>query len=159
MTKEKAKQIGSRQALKSVALGLLTAQLIMTLLSSDSGILKGFFWFIDFSYNINLLIGVIVMLLCGHFYGQRAGFEILMKRKDYSWVGFKYGFLTLITTAFLSSWTGFFQEGIHNIGTNDEPFTDYIFKPLFWITVFGLIPVVLVGFWFGSQINKQGGKL
>lgn len=155
MDEKLAKKIGSRQALKSVGIGLLIAQLIMTWLSSDGGLLKGFLWFMGFGYNLNLAIGIAIMLLSGHFFGQRAGLEILIKKRDYRWTGFKYGMATLLTTVFLASWTGFFQEGIDNIGTNDEPINDYIFKPVFWVFIFGLIPVLLVGFWFGRQIKKR----
>ena len=155
MTEVEAKKIGSRQALKSVGVGLLIAQLIMTWFSSDAGLLKGFLWFVSFGYNLNLAIGIVIMLLAGHLFGQLAGKEILIKKKNDLWIGFKYGMATLLTTAFLASWTGFFQEGIDNIGTNDEPFTDYIIKPLFWVFFFGVIPVLFVGFWFGRQIKKR----
>lgn len=155
MSEELAKKIGSRQALKSVFIGLFIAQFIMTWLSSDGGWINGFLWFVDFSYKLNLIIGATAMFICGHFFGQRAGFEILIKKRDYTWVGFKYGMAILLTTVFLGSWTGFFQEGIDNIGTNDEPFNDYILKPVFWVFLFGLVPVLLVGFWFGWQIKKR----
>jgi hypothetical protein len=46
----RAEKIGSRQAIKGVTIGLIIAQLIMTLLSSDNG----FCWFIHFNYNLNL---------------------------------------------------------------------------------------------------------
>ena len=55
----------------------------------------------------------------------------------------------LLTTAFLSCGTGFIQEGIVHVGTDDNPFEDYIFKPLYWVTVFGAIPAFIVGIWFG----------
>ena len=155
MTEEKAKQIGIRQGLISVGVGLLIAQLIMTFLSSEKGLLNGFLWFIDFHYNLNLVICIVIMATCGYFFGQQAGVEILIKDRNFKWVGIKYGFATLMTTAFLSSWTGFFQEGVNKIGTNDNPFNDYIFKPLFWVFFFGLIPVLIVGYWFGRQINKH----
>lgn len=60
----------------------------------------------------------------------------------------------LMTTAFLSSWIRFFQEGIHYVGTEQNPYQDYILKPVFWIFFFGLIPVFLVGIWFSRQIKK-----
>jgi len=155
MTEEKAKKIGSREGLKSVGIGLLIAQLIMTWLSSNAGLVKGFFGFVNFRYPLNLVMGAIIMLLCGHFFGKWTGFEILIKKRNHAWVGIKYGMATLLTTAFLASWIGFFQEGMDNIGTDDNPFNAYIFKPVFWIAVFGLIPVLLVGIWFGRQIKKQ----
>jgi len=155
VTIEEAKKVGSNQALKSVGIGLLIAQLIMTLLSSDGGFLKELLWFTHFGHNLNLAIGAIIMLISGYYFGQRAGYEILIKKKDYTWVGFKYGIIILMTTAFFASWTGFFQEGIRLMGTNDNPFIDYIYKPLFWVFIFVLFPVLIVGFWFGKQIKER----
>lgn len=149
MTEIEAKKIGSKQGLLSVGIGLLIAQLIMTLFSSN------FFWFTSASFKLNLAIGIIIMLLSGHLFGQLAGIAILIKKRNYILTGFLNGMTVLMTTAFLSSWIGFFQEGFDNIGTNDNPFEDYIFKPIFWIFLFGLLPSFLVGIWFGKQIKKH----
>lgn len=96
------------------------------------------------------------MLLSGHFYGQLAGKAILIKNRNYTLTGFLYGMAILLTTAFLSSLTGFFQEGINKLGTNENPFEDYILKPVIWIFFVGLLPVFFVGIWFGRQIKKHG---
>ena len=156
MTEEKAKQIGSRQALKSVGVGFLIAQLIMTCLSSNQGYISGFFWFTTIDFKLNIFIGAIIMLLCGHFFGQIAGKEIIIKKRNFILVGFLCGIIVLLTTAILSGVTGFLEEGIDNIGTNDNPYEDYFFKPLYWITMFGIIPSILVGIWFAKQIKKRG---
>ena len=159
MTEVEAKKIGSRQGLICAGLGVLIAQLIMTgMILSDQNFFKAFFWFTRVNYKLNLFIGVIILLLCGHFYGQLAGKAILIKRRNFILVGFLCGMAVLLSTAFLSSLTGFFQEGIYNIGTNDNPFEDYIFKPLYWVTLFGIIPSLLVGIWFGGQIKRNGQK-
>jgi hypothetical protein len=156
MTKETAKKIGRNEAFKSVTIGLIVAQVIMTLLSSETNLFKGFFWFIEFNYKLNVVIAIIAIYLCAYFYGQIAGKAIIINGKDHLWTGFLYGLLTLVTSTFLASWTGFFQEGIDNLGTSDEPFNDYIIKPLFWVTIFGIVPVLIVGFWFGSRIREKG---
>lgn len=158
MNEIEAKKIGSRQGVLSVGMGLLIAQLIMTWFSSGNGIVQGFFWFTTFSYNLNIVIGAIIMLISGHFFGQLAGKAILIKKRNYILTGFLCGMAILMTTAFLSSWTGFFQEGLDNIGTNDNPFNDYIFKPVYWIFSFGIFPVFLVGIWFGRKIKKHENK-
>jgi hypothetical protein len=158
MTETEAKKIGSRQGLICVGLGLLIAQLIMTWMTSDDGIIKGFLWFTTINYKLNILIGAIIMLLCGHFYGQIAGSQIIIKKRNHILIGFLTGIAVLITTAFLCGWTGFFQEGIDNIGTEDNPFQDYIIKPLFWVAIFGIVPALLVGIWFGGQIKRKGKK-
>lgn len=160
MTEAEAKRIGSRQGLFCSGLGIVIAQLIMTaMISSDEGFIKGFFWFAKVDYKLNLFIGAAILLLCGHFYGQIAGKAILIRQNNFILVGFLCGMAVLLTTAFLSGWTGFFQEGIDNIGTSDNPFEDYIFKPLFWVTLFGLVPALLVGIWFGGQIKRKGQNL
>jgi hypothetical protein len=157
MTITEAKNIGSRQGLISVVLGLLIAQLIMTLMiSTEEGFIKAFFWFTEIDYWINILIGALIMLSCGHFYGQLAGKLILIKKWNFVLTGFLIGLAVILTTTFFASWTGFFQEGIDNIRTQDDPFFDYIFKPMFWVTMFGLIPALIVGAWFGGRIKKKG---
>jgi hypothetical protein len=125
---------------------------------SDKGFFKAFIWFTEINYKLNIFIGIVIMLLCGHFYGQLAGKAILIINRHFVWVGILCGMAVLLTTAFLVGWTGFIQEGIDNIGTNDNPFEDYIFKPLFWLTIFGTIPALIVGIWFGKQIKVKGSN-
>ena len=89
MTEIEAKKIGSRQGLISVGIGLIIAQLIMTaLISSDEGFLKAFFWFTTIDYKLNILIGAIIMLLCGHIFGQIAGTQIIIKKRNSILIGF-----------------------------------------------------------------------
>jgi hypothetical protein len=154
MNNIEAAKIGSRQGLIAVGIGLVTAQFIMTFLSWDKGLIKGFFWFETFDYKLNVFVGAVIMLINGHFWGQLAGKAILIKKQNYILVGFLCSIAVLFTTAFFSGWLGFMQEGIKNISTNDNPFEDYILKPLYWITIFGAIPALLVGIWFGRQIKK-----
>lgn len=154
MTKEEAENIGIKVAFKSVTIGILIAYLIPTVLGIGDGI-SAFFWIFDFHYWINIVIGISIFYACGYFFGKRAGNEILIKKKDYEKVGVKYGFFTLLITAFLSSWIGFFQEGIDNIRTPDDPFYDYIFKPMFWILFFGFFPSIFVGLLFGKRIKNK----
>jgi ribose/xylose/arabinose/galactoside ABC-type transport system permease subunit len=153
----RAEKIGSRQAIKCVTVGLIIAQLIMTLLTSGDGFVNGFFWLLDENdFKLNILIGVICMYLCGHFYGRRAGYEIIIRKRNNFLVGFIAGLLIIVTATFLTSWVGFFQEGVDNIGSNDNPFSDYILTPVFCVTIFGLIPCLFVGLWFGYSIKKRG---
>ncbi len=156
MTKTEAKSIGSRQGLISVGIGLLIAQSIMTLLNGMAeGFVKGFLWFVDFEYFLNIMVGVVVMLACGHFYGQFAGRLILINKWNYMLTGFMIGVAVIVTTTFFASWVGFIQEGLQYIGTNHDPFQDYIITPLISVSVFGLIPTLIVGIWFGNSIKKK----
>ena len=157
MTIENAKNIGAKQGLISVIVGIIIAHLIMTLMiSSDNGFVYGFFWITRIDYWYHILIGCLIMILCGYFYGRIAGKEILINKRNYILVGFLTGMAILLTTGFLGGITGFIEEGIDNIGTNDNPFYDYLFKPFFWIGLFGLIPSLIVGLIFGKEIKRKG---
>jgi hypothetical protein len=159
VTVSEAKKIGSRQGLLSVGLGLLIAQATMTYFNYPySGLVQAFFWFTSVGYWLNVLIGVVIMLACGHYYGQLAGNLILIKKWNFLLIGFLSGISVIMTTSFFASWTGFIQEGIDNVGTYDDPFYDYIFKPMYWITLIGLIPSIIVGIWFGWRIRLKGKK-
>jgi hypothetical protein len=56
----------------------------------------------------------------------------------------------------MGSLIGFFNEGLPNKSPISEPFHDYIYKPLALVTIFGFIPIVLVGIWFGLSIRRNG---
>jgi hypothetical protein len=156
MIRNRAIKIGRVEAFKSVTIGLLIAQLIMMLFSMGSGFFRAFLWFAEFSYQINLVIAIVAIYLCAYVFGGMAGISIIIKRWNYRWTGFLYGMLILVIATFLASWTGFFQEGLEDVGHHGSPFKDYIFTPLFSVTLFGFFPVLIVGFWFGSRIHKKG---
>lgn len=156
MKESEAKQIGSKLAVKSILIGLFIAQCIMTLFAIDSGLIKAFFWFTDFDYLFNIIFAIIVSIAVSYYFGKIAGKRILINKNNEYLIGILTGLLILVISSFISSWVGFFQEGLDNIGTNDDPFYDYIFKPIYAVTFFGFIPVLLVGSWYGSQIKKYG---
>ena len=155
MTTETAQRIGSIEALKCVTIGLVTAELIMALLSSDEGFFHGLFWFTSVDYKLNLFIAVILLYACGYLFGQVAGKVIIIKGWNYLLTGVLFGFLIIMTTAFLSGWTGFFREGINETGPYADPFNDYIIKPVVLVTIFGFIPTLFTGLWFGYSIRKK----
>lgn len=148
----RAKTIGRVEATKAVSIGVGLAYLIM------SGLSGGLSWIGQFSYWPNLLVAGMLMYLCGFFYGGWAGTAILVQKRDAGWIGTLSGLCTLLTVPLLASWVGFFQEGINKVGTGDDPFTDYIIKPLYWVTLVGFIPAVLVGLWYGNSIKRAGKR-
>ena len=156
MDKRKAQSIGSKAGLKGVTIGLVMAEIIMTLVSLDDGIFKAVFWFADYNYLLNLIFAVIILYLCGHFYGQAASKAILISHKNYNLEGFKFGIFTLFTSTVISSCISFLIEGTGKIGVKGEqPIFDYIFSPIYWVSFFGLIPAMIVGYWFGKQIRRR----
>ena len=161
MDKGQAKLIGQRLAIKSVLIGLTIAYIIFggLIYSWDEKLLKSAFWIFDVDFWYHLIIGAIGLLTLAYFFGQLAGVEILINRRNEFLTGIKYGLITLLTGTLIGSSVGFIQEGLDNIGEFSNPFYDYYFKPLYWVTMFGIIPVVIVGLWFGRQIKKQGLKI
>ena len=161
MDKGQAKLIGQRLAIKSALIGLTIAYIIFggLIYSWDEKLLKSAFWIFDVDFWYHLIIGAIGLLTMAYFFGQLAGVEILIKRRNEFLTGIKYGLITLLTGTLIGSSVGFIQEGLNNIGEFSNPFYDYYFKPLYWVTMFGIIPVVIVGLWFGRQIKKQGLKI
>ena len=156
-----AKQIGQRLAIKSGLIGLLIAYILFgrVTYSWDQNLSEAVFWIFDVEFWYHLTVGAIGLLTMAYFFGQLAGVEILVKRKNELWTGVKYGLLTLLTGTLIGSSVGFIQEGIDDIGGFSNPFYDYYFKPLYWVTIFGIAPVIVVGLWFGRQIKRQGLKI
>lgn len=159
MTIKEAKKIGSWQGLIASGIGLVIADLMMILIHlQDHNIINSIFWLVKFEYWINVTVGMIIMLICGYLFGQIAGKLILIKKWNYILTGMSIGIIVLLTTSFLASLTRFFLEGLSNIGLPDNPFYNYIFKPMYCVVSYGFIPVLIVGFWFGKQIKNKGIK-
>lgn len=160
MDKKTAKQIGQRLAMKSGIVGLTIAYIIFgwVTYSWDSKFLNAIFWIANVEFAFHLIIGAIGLMTMAYYFGQHAGMDILIKKKNDLFTGVKYGLLTLVTGTLIGSSVGFFQEGIDNIGGFSNPFFDYYFKPMYWVTIFGILPTIIVGMWFGRQIKKQEKK-
>jgi hypothetical protein len=152
-----AKQIGQRVAIKLGLVGLSIAYLLFAaiMFSWDLNFKNAFFWIADVGFKLHLFVGALGLLITAYFFGQLAGVEILIKGRNYLLTGIKYSILTLITSILIGSSVGFLQEGIKNMDGFDAIY-DYYFKPLFWVTMFGILPAIIVGLFFGRQIKKQG---
>src|SRR6478609_355216 len=158
MDRQDARKIGQLLALKSGLIGIALAYLTFSgvLILVGGPLLPGLLWIFNVDYAINTIVGALGLLTMGYFFGGMAGSEILIKNRNYSLIGIMCGILTLLTGTIIGSTLGFIQEGLDNIGTPDDPFFDYYFKPLYWVTIFGVIPASLVGLWFGKKIKRKG---
>lgn len=150
MTPEVAKKIGIKKGLQSATIGILIAFLFMALIAGGN-----LLWLTEWSYVVNVIIGIGIFYGLAYLFGKNAGYEILIKKKYYEKVGIKYGILSLIITAFLVGWTGFIQEGMEPYDTFWNSFEDYIFKPFIWIMIIGIIPAILVGKKFGKWVKRS----
>ena len=152
MKKENAEKIGIKAAFKSVSIGIVFFLLLLFVFGMNIKFL------IEFDYYLNIILGFVFFYICGFVFGKKSAIEILIMKKNETVVGIKYGIFTLIITAFLFSLVGFFQEGRTYIGTNYNPIEGYIFKPMFWIIFFGIIPTVIMGRFFGKWIKREEVK-
>jgi hypothetical protein len=158
MDKRKAKHLGSKFGIRSVTAGLIMAQVIMSVFfyNKSDGIIKAILWFTEKDYWLNLLAGIAILYLCGYFYGQASGKQVLINHKNYNLVGFKFAMFTLVTSTVISCCINFLMVGVDKVGRQGEhPITDYILNPILFILLFGLIPSLIIGFWFGKQLRKR----
>lgn len=158
MDRSTAQQIGSQWGLALVTTGTLIAYLIPATLFTNDGKID-WLWILDWDYWFNLFIGLGIFFFLGYYFGKKAGYQILIKKRNPYLIGVSYSLLTLFCTAFLCGWTGFFQEGIDDLSYSiTEPFVDYIVKPLYWISLFGFLPALICGLFFGKGIQYCGNK-
>lgn len=143
-----ANRIGYRQAFKAITIGLAVAYLIMALMA-------GPFWLFEFDYAPTLIFAAIVLYGTGYLFGGLAGKFILIKRYPSVLVGLISGFLIIWSATFVGSLVGFFNEGLPNRSPINEPFEDYILKPILMVSIWGFIPIVAIGIWYGWSIKRR----
>jgi hypothetical protein len=144
-----AKKIGYRQAFKAITIGLAIAYFIMALMA-------GPVWLFQFDYAPTIIFAAVLTYVAGYIFGGLTGKWIIIKKLPSIPFGILGGFLIVWTSTFGGSLIGFFNEGLPNKSPISEPFHDYIYKPLVLVTMFGFIPIVLVGIWFGLSISRYG---
>ncbi|CAN5883958.1 hypothetical protein BH11BAC7_BH11BAC7_06890 [soil metagenome] len=145
-----AKKTGALQALKAISAGFLVAYILMAFMEHDA------LWLFGYEYALILVFGILITFASGFLFGGMAGVAILINKRNALLTGIVYGFLTVWTSTFLTSLFGLFMEGI---GTEDV-FINYIWKPLWLVTMFGSLPILFVGLWFGSSVKASGnGKV
>ncbi|WP_133162760.1 hypothetical protein [Flavipsychrobacter stenotrophus] len=154
MTRAEARKIGGRKGLISSVVGLITAYLIMAMMTGIGGRGMDLGWIADAGMQLNMVLGAVIMLISGYLWGQLAGITILINKKNHLVAGILCGIGALMTTAFLSGLPGFLLEGMPWKYSIKEGFESYVVKPFTWITVFGIIPAVAVGVWMGWRIKR-----
>jgi hypothetical protein len=142
------KKIGYRQAFKAVTVGLVIAYVIMALMA-------GPLWLFQFDYAPTILFAAFMIYVAGYFFGGLTGIWISKQSRLSILFGIIGGFLIVWTATFFGSLVGFMKEGLPNQSEISEPIHDYIYKPMALVTIFGFLPIILVGIWFGLSIKKK----
>jgi len=155
-----AKRIGGKYGMISGAIGLTIAQLLFTfILTTGGGMMNNFFWFLETGFGMNLLVGVMILFLLGNYVGQKAGKAIIVRKINAGLIGVLTGCTVLVLTVFFASWYGFFQEGIKNTGSIMDAFIAYVARPTIAIGMFGGLPAIIIGLWFGYTVKRKGERL
>ncbi len=147
------KRMGGRLGIRCVLIGLLIANGLWVSLIAMEGVpfREALFWYIEF--GLHLLVGIAGALWAGYFFGQRAGMAILTKKRNMYLAGITYGWCTL----WVGTLSGSAVELITRFNLNHTLWQmgdHYVFKPLYWATLFGLVPVILLGIGFGSKMGS-----
>lgn len=142
------KKIGYLQAFKAITVGLVIAYVIMALMA-------GPLWLFHFDYAPTILFAIFTIYVAGYFFGGLTGIWISKRSQLTVLFGIVGGFLIVWTATFCGSLIGFMNECLPNKSEISEPAYDYIFKPMALVTIFGFLPIILVGIWFGLSIKKK----
>lgn len=146
-------QIGRTQAIKSSLIGLVTAYLLMAGILMGDSLMDALLWIRMVDFWPNLLVGLAGLFLSAYVFGGWAGKEIIEKGRNHYFVGIKYGLIILFFGSLFGNTVGFVTEGLSELGQG-SPIIDYYVKPLYWIFIFGLIPTIIIGCFFGRRIWK-----
>lgn len=148
----RAKKTGYRLAFKAITAGLIVAYCMMAFFSAD------LLWLFSFEYAWLMLVAIVVTYAAGFFYGRMAGVAILIKQKNKMLTGILCGFLMVWSATLLSCLPGFFGESWETTASVGDRIIDYIIKPLWWVTLFGSLPIIIVGIWLGNAIKSRSEK-
>ena len=148
---QQAKEIGSKIALFLSGLGIISAYLIMSL------VVMSFFWILQVDFILHLIVGAFAMLIIAKYLGRYVGWLIIIRRRCSVLIGIVSGLLILIGGTFCGSLIGFFLEGVNSSDLYGALF-DYLVKPIYWVSLFGFIPVIVSGIVYGLKL-KQKRKL
>ena len=147
--KTTSQKIGYKQSFKAITIGLAVAYIILALIG-------GHLWIFKFNYAPTIIFAAILSYLAGYFWGALIGKWIIDNKKSPLLLGILGGFLIMWTATLGGSLVGFYNEGFLIKSALKESLYDYVIKPLFVVTFYGFIPIVLVGIWFGRSIYRIG---
>jgi hypothetical protein len=155
--KKNASRLGGKIALVTVSIGLLIAVALLIMISpgGENGSVFDGIKSILLDYPVVSLIGIFSIYFFGWIFGSQAGKKIIIDKRESGSIGIFTGAKILLSTIFLCSLTNFFNEGIENSNFLYGLF-DYIINPIMSIGIFSIIPIIIIGVFFGRFVKYQG---
>lgn len=149
------KSTGAKVSLLFATIGLLIAVAINLLFGTI---------ILALNFPTPIILGLIFLYLSAFVYGQLGG-VYLYKTKTNSYkiefVGILIAFSTVLTMSLAGSSYYFIKAiNFNNFGASlINAAGSYLFKPIFWICFFGLIPSVILGIYWGKVFRNRVNKL
>jgi hypothetical protein len=147
-----AQKLGVKIIMRFTIIGALVAIFLISLLFSTKGIEYAFEWITKISTP--LIFGLFGLLLGSYIAGRIAGFMIFKKHNAVVW-----GIVSAITVVWISVLTSSIYLVIYEIFQSpfsiEELIEDYLFKPLYWISLIGSFPIILLGTFYGIKLKNK----
>ena len=144
-------KLGTRYIMSYALLGAFIAFVMMSYIDGSNDISRTFRWIFDFSPSI--YFGLFGLVIGSLIVGPIAG-KSISKGRDHIIVGI----VSAITVKWISILTASLYltlNSIYNGDTYSIAIIDYLFKPFFWITLFGFVPAFILGVLAGSHLKRK----
>lgn len=112
------------------------------------------------SFPIPIILGLLFLYLSAFVYGRIGGdYVYRIKSKNYKveLIGILIAFSTVLTMSLAGSFYYFIKAiNFNNVGeTVVSAAGSYLFKPVFWVGFFGLIPSIILGICWGRIFRNR----
>lgn len=154
-TEREATQIGKRTGIVFAALGVLIANILVTIfVSVDAGLPNGIVWFLNFDYWPSLLAGIVAVFLFSYFLCGRAAAAVVTRKKNEVVVGSATAVTVLFASGLVAGLVLFFQK-VFSGATDSLLFLDFVFLPALILTFYGFLPASILGICFGAVVKNK----
>src|SRR5690606_6901937 len=100
---------------------------------------------------------VILTFAVSFFLGRKAGVAIILKKGNYLLISYANGIAIVVLSTLISSTFSLIIQVI--TGAMPENWLLlFVAKPVVWMTLLSVIPVLIAGSWYGVQMKMSGTK-
>ncbi len=156
ITEGEAVKIGRRTGIAFGGLGVLVANILVTIFVSVSdGISNGLVWFLHFEYWPSLLVGIAAIIVFSYFLCGSAAAAVITGKKNEVWVGSATAVAVLFASGVSAGLFLVFQNMFSAPPSGSIVLTDLVILPALILTFYGFLPASILGICFGVFIRKK----
>jgi hypothetical protein len=155
MTPSTAQQFGRKQVLKATALVALIPFLIFLYLETRGDFGNVILFFIQGLLNVHVLIMLAILFGLTFILGSKAGKEIILHKKNYLTITFKY--FTIITLAIIvyAAVVGIIKDRDPTYNDFTKRLTHYLLEPLLKTGSLLIVPMLLIWLWATNKMRLK----